>query len=281
MPDEMTPSPEATAARTEIATLKADPAFARTFASADPAVSGPARARVADLHKAAFPDTPVAAPAAAPATLQLAAGGRAPVDNAATDAARAEVAAMKADPAFMARWRANEGDARAKLADAIKRGHPGDLGDGKRVPGDGGEDVAGALEGVPSHPAQYQFQYDGREVDPAFDRPLRMFCFHAQMDNSLARTVHEAHMRASSQQGERPTEASVEIQARTTEAQLRKLWGDETYETKIGAARALLKALPRGAYGWWLQTIGAAPGLGNDPIVIARLAAHAEQLSRR
>ncbi len=279
MPDDTAPSPEATAARTELATLKADPAFGRTFASADPAVSGPARARMAELHKAAFPDVMAATPAAPAPTLQLAAGGPAPVDTAARDTARAELAAKKSDAGFIAKYLSGDAAAKAEMARLQQAAHPGDIGDGKSLQAEGRpEAAADAMDDVPASPAKYQFEYRGGEVDRALDSEARELFHGAGLPNTLAKQFFDGYEKIVAEvkkTGKAPSPVEIELGARSAEAKLQGMWGDK-YPQKIEAARSVLKALPPEQYERAIAILDRT-GLGNNAALIANLAAFAER----
>jgi hypothetical protein len=202
-------------------------------------------------------------------------------------AAQASATALHKDPAFVARF--NSADPAVRQAayaesQAVNRAaFPGDQSGDEVSVGVGVREMGepGAFGPAPANPGEYRFTYmrppDAEEA--VVDAELRAFCHAAGFDNSLASQLHSTLAKAAQRQpGEQPpTEASVDLEARATEARLRRLWGDAVFEAKVGSARTFLKGLGAEKYGWWLKTLERVPALGNDPLLLSRIAGFAEQ----
>lgn len=210
-----------------------------------------------------------AAPAAAP--------------QAGTPEAMQALAAAKADPAFIEAYLSGDEAAKAKMTELQTAAHPGHQPDDVSARFDVAAAVAGAeQEGMtqdipppeppPASPSLYKFDYmPGEKIDAAVDAEVRGLMHEAALPQSLASYLFKEASKITAL----PDPATIELQKRSAEFQLRTRWGSD-YDAKLAAAKSVLKSLPPAKYARAIAILDRT-GLGNNVLLVARLAALGEQ----
>ena len=192
-------------------------------------------------------------------------------------AARAEHAALMADPQFVAKFNSKDpvvaGEALAQSQRLNRIGFPGETQTAHAYVQHDSAAPSDPRDGPPATPSEYRFDYaPGATVDAARDAEYRDLLHSAGLPTHVAKVAFDALNRAAAEAaaGKFPTPAELELQARSGEARLRSMWGD-AFEQKVTAAKSVLKAMPPDKCARLIQLLDRT-GVGNNVMLVTQLA---------